>query len=226
MNALRKRDVVVIGASAGGIPLLVTLLGALDVGLGASVFIVVHRPASAASKLLTVLSRPSRLRVCEPSDGDALEPDFVYLAPADHHMRVLRSRIHVDRGPKMHHTRPAIDPLFFSASESHGSRTVGVLLSGNLGDGVGGLVAIKRQGGVSLVQDPQEAEWPSMPYNALLYDHVDLVFRVAALPALLSRLIDGAPIATAAEGLGAAERAPAPLVGRRVPDPRTKFEPR
>jgi two-component system chemotaxis response regulator CheB len=100
-------------------------------------------------------------------------------------------QILLDRGPKQHHTRPAIDPLFVSASESHSRRTVGVLLSGNLSDGVAGLIAIKARGGLSLVQDPREAEWSSMPWNALRYDDVDMVFQSATLAGLLERLVQG-----------------------------------
>jgi hypothetical protein len=99
--------------------------------------------------------------------------------------------VKLDRQPRQHHTRPAIDPLFLSAAEAHGDRVVGVLLTGNLSDGVRGLIQIKRAGGLSIVQDPREAPFPSMPQTALVYDDVDLVFEVRSLPTLIERLVNG-----------------------------------
>jgi two-component system chemotaxis response regulator CheB len=129
--------------------------------------------------------------VREPRDGERFERGTVYLAPPDQHMQLERDAIVLDRSAKVHHTRPAIDPLFVSAAVSHGPRVIGVLLSGNLSDGVAGLVAIKERGGIALVQDPEEAEWSSMPRNALRYDNVDVVIEMATLPALLTRLVRG-----------------------------------
>jgi two-component system, chemotaxis family, protein-glutamate methylesterase/glutaminase len=188
-----RRDVILIGGSAGGVRLLRELFGRLDSRLQhASIFVTVHRPPSPHSELASVLGRRAALPVREPRDGESIARGVIYLAPPDHHMRLDGHRIRLDRGPKEHHTRPAIDPLFVSAMESAGSRAIGVLLTGNLSDGVAGLIAIKRGGGLSLVQDPKEAEWPQMPRNAVLYDHVDVVFSSAALPALLAELVHGA----------------------------------
>jgi two-component system chemotaxis response regulator CheB len=194
LSPAARRDLVVVGASAGGVLVLRSVLAGLEPGLGASMLITIHRPPHAPSALSRVLAHRSALRVIEPRQGERLERGVIYLAPTDRHMRIDGKRIVLDRGPKQHHTRPAIDPLFVSASRSHGERTIGVLLSGNLSDGVAGLIAIKAQGGVVLVQDPREAEWPSMPRHALLFDHVDIVFRTEALPGLLRRLVCGATV--------------------------------
>jgi two-component system, chemotaxis family, protein-glutamate methylesterase/glutaminase len=187
----KSRPIVVIGASAGGIPVLRELFSNLAPGNAASYFVVLHRAPSAASNLVAVLGRRSTIEVKEPIDGDRFKRNVAYLAPADRHMRLDHRTIRIDRGPKEHHTRPAIDPLFVSAAQAHGDRAVGVLLSGNLSDGVAGLIEIKAAGGLSLAQDPREAEWPSMPHNALLYDHVDVVFESAFLPEILRRLVRG-----------------------------------
>lgn len=184
-----RRDVVVVGASAGGVRLLQEVFAQLDPGLRAAILVVIHRPPAERSELARVLGRRSALEVREPTDGEAVVPGTIYLAPPDHHMRLQRQRVRLDRGPKEHHTRPAIDPLFVSAAQWAGLRAIGVLASGNLSDGVAGLIAIKDAGGVSLVQDPSEAEWPDMPRNALLHDHVDLLFRAVALPGLLTELV-------------------------------------
>lgn len=193
-----RRDVVVIGASAGGVPLLKSFFAKLEPTFGATFFVTIHRPPVPSSELAWVLGRRSELAVREPEDGEAIEKDTVYLAPPDRHMRVDGLRVALDRGPKEHHTRPAVDPLFVSAA-SRGRRVIAILMSGNLSDGVAGMIAVKAAGGLTLAQDPSEAEWPQMPRNALLYDHVDLVFQVEILPRLLRELVAGAPIEDAAE---------------------------
>src|SRR5439155_1626996 len=125
----------------------------------------------------------SPLAVSEPVDGELLQPRRIYLAPRDMHMVVEDGRVLVNRGPKEHHTRPAVDPLFSSAAAAHGPRVVGVLLSGAGDDGLRGLIAIKAAGGISIVQDPAEALHPSMPRNAIVYHRADSVLPVARIGA-------------------------------------------
>lgn len=192
--ALGRRDMILIGASAGGVPLLKDLFARMDPELGASYFVTLHRPPLLDSELAAVLGRRASLPIREPSFGERIARNTIYLAPPDRHMRIDARRILVDRGPKEHHSRPAIDPMFASGALHGARRAVGVLLSGNLSDGVAGLIAIKAAGGVSIVQDPREAEWPQMPRNALLYDHVDFLFTIATLPRLLRELIAGANV--------------------------------
>lgn len=200
MSRDTPRDLIGIGASAGGVLLLRALLARLPADLPAAVFVTLHRSPLGPSILAEVLGHNAALPVLEPADGDAHQPGHVYVAPRDLHMTVHDGQIRLDRGPRQHHTRPAIDPLFSSLA-GHGARVAGVLLSGNLSDGVAGLVAIKGAGGLSLVQDPFEAEFPSMPQKALFYDHVDLVFHIDAAPALLTRLARGQSPQSAMRGL-------------------------
>src|SRR5262245_16393715 len=158
-----KRDVIVIGASAGGVEAVRTLLAGLPADVDAAVAITLHRsPTFFLSELPEVLGRASPLKVREPVHGEPFLPGRVYLAPQDVHMTIARGRLELDRGPKQHHSRPAIDPLFESAGECYGKRVIGIILTGNLSDGVTGLVRIKEEGGLSLVQDPSEAPYPSM----------------------------------------------------------------
>src|SRR5262245_2784933 len=168
-----SRDLIVIGASAGGVLAITALLERLPHDLPAAVAIVLHRSPFHETQLPLVLGRHSDLLVTEPLDGDPLERGTVYIAPRDQHMRVERDVIRLDRGPKQHRTRPAVDPLFHSASTIYGPRVVGVILSGMGSDGVSGLITIKANGGISLVQSPAEAQFPVMPSRALKEDDVD-----------------------------------------------------
>jgi two-component system chemotaxis response regulator CheB len=199
----RRRDVIVIGGSAGAVEALFKLCAMLSPDLGAAVAIVIHRHPTFVSTLADLLGRRSSLPVIEPRHGDLFSRGRIHLAPPDRHMTVHDGLIRLSRTPKQHHTRPAIDPLFLSAADSYAERVIGVLLTGNLSDGVTGLIEVKRQGGLSLVQDPAEAPFPSMPRNALIYDHVDLIFRLDTLPTILDELVAGESISAAIKNVGA-----------------------
>lgn len=186
-----RRDVILVGASQGCIPALKILLRGLPVDLPAAVGITVHRSPNHASALAHLLAEHSPFPVLEPNGGELVQSGRVYLAPRDHHMVFRGGAVFLDRGPKLHHTRPAVDAMFASAAQAFGRRVIGVLLTGNLSDGVAGLIAIKRCGGLSLAQDPREAEAPSMPANAIMYDDVDAIFRLASSGPLLRKLVAG-----------------------------------
>ena len=186
-----RRDIIVVGASAGGVETLISLLSGLPADLPAAVGIVLHRSPFFETRLAQVLGRRSALSVIEPGDGDPFAPTCVYVAPRDLHMVLDAGKIVLQRGPKEHRTRPAIDPLFRSAARLYGDRVVGVLLSGRGADGVSGLINIKAAGGMSLVQDPEEAAHPTMPATAIVKDDVDAVLPVAELSAALVKLAYG-----------------------------------
>jgi two-component system, chemotaxis family, protein-glutamate methylesterase/glutaminase len=185
------RDFVAIGASAGGVMALIRLLELLPGDLPAALAIVLHRSPFHETQLPFVLGRRSPLKVIEPHDGIAVQSGVVYVAPRDQHMVVYDGVVRLDRGPKQHRTRPAIDPLFRSAAAAYGRRVVGVLLSGMGGDGVSGLIDIKHSGGVSLVQSPAEAEFPTMPSRAIKEDDVDRALTVAGIAEAITLLAAG-----------------------------------
>lgn len=184
------RNVVVMGASAGGVEVLGRIISELSPGLSALLAVVLHR-GPMASRLLEVLGRRASLPLVEPRNDMPLEFGMICLAPPDHHMELQSTRIVIRRGPKEHSTRPAIDPLFRSAALWFKTRVAAVLLTGCGDDGVNGMVAVKENGGICLVQDPAEAAMPYMPMNAIRYDHVDAILPVKAIASTVNRLVRG-----------------------------------
>jgi len=188
VNASRhRRDIAVIGTSAGGVSALQTLFGALPNPPPGVVVAVLHRSPFFESVLPLVLGSKNSQTIVEPEQQERAKHGRIYIAPRDRHLVFDDGRFALNRGPKQHHTRPAIDPLFRSAAASYGARVVGVVLTGGGDDGVDGLLAIKAAGGVSIAQDPDEAPHPWMPASAILYDHVDLVLPLVDIaPALVA----------------------------------------
>lgn len=181
-------DIIVIGASAGGVEPLQELARGLPPDLPAAVFVVLHVPPSSQSILPRILSNSGPLRAHHAINGEAIEHGRIYVAPPDYHLLVERERIRVVRGPRENRARPAVDPLFRSAAYVYGTRVVGVILSGMLDDGTAGLAAIKRCGGVTVAQDPKEALYPGMPQSAMQNVSPDHCLRVARIASLLARL--------------------------------------
>jgi two-component system chemotaxis response regulator CheB len=169
-----NRDLVVIGASAGGLQALYSILAALPPSLSAVVVVVVHTRSS-SGLLPQILKRHTRLAVETATDGAPLVPGMVYVAPTDHHVLIGTAGLRVVRGPRENGFRPAVDPLFRTAARTSGVTVVGVILSGALDDGSYGLSAIVQAGGFAIVQDPDDAEVPSMPLAALRQTRVHAV---------------------------------------------------
>jgi two-component system chemotaxis response regulator CheB len=184
----RFRGVVAIGASAGGVAALQHLVRHLDPALSAPVLIVLHIGAH-PSILPELLEKCGTMPVAHAKDGEVIRPGRIYVAPPDHHMLVEDGAIHLTRGPKEHHTRPAIDPLFRSVALAYGSRAIGVVMTGWGDDGTAGLQAIKSCGGLAFVQSPAEAEQPSMPMSALQYCQIDQTFKVGELTLMLESIL-------------------------------------
>ena len=188
------RDFIAIGASAGGVMAVMRLLELLPADLAASVTVVLHRSPFHETQLPLVLGRRAGLTVMEPTDGAPVERGVVYVAPRDQHMLMYDGIVRLDRGPKQHRTRPAIDPLFRSAAATYGRRVVGILMSGMGGDGVSGLIDIKHSGGISLVQSPAEAQFPTMPSRAIKEDDVDAALTVTGIAEVLPVLVSGGAV--------------------------------
>lgn len=184
-----QRDIVVIGASAGGIAALTTLLSGLPPDFPGAIFVVVHIPPHAVSRLPEILSRAGPLPAMRAQHGAAIEPGRVIVAPPDRHLLLRPGRVEVIRGPRENHSRPAIDPLFRTAARAYGARVIGIVLSGALYDGSMGLLAVKTRGGAAIVQDPQDADFESMPRSALRAVAADHVVPIADMANVLTELV-------------------------------------
>ncbi len=182
------KDIVVIGASAGGLEALRALAAALPADFAASVFVVLHTSAESPGMLAGILERAGPLPAVAAEDGERLRPGRIYVAPPDHHLLVEPGVVRATRGPKENRFRPAIDPLFRSAAQTYGPRVVGVILSGYLDDGTAGLWAVRQLGGTAVAQDPSDALVDSMPLSALRHVRVDYCLPLAEMAPLLVRL--------------------------------------
>lgn len=181
--------VVVVGASAGGVPSLQALVAGLPADLNAAVFVVLHMSQYSTSNLADILQRHGPLRAVHAQDGEQIRTGRIYVSSPDHHLLVEGDRVVVKRGPKDNRFRPSIDALFRSAAYTHRERVIGIILSGMLNDGTSGLWSIKRFGGTAIVQDPGEAAVDSMPLSALDEVEVDHVLPAAEIGPLVGRLV-------------------------------------
>lgn len=182
--------IVVIGTSAGGLDALTKLVAQLPENFPAPLFVVQHMSADASGDALRLaLNRSGKLVCREAKDGAAFEKGRIYLAPSDHHLMIIKGKLRVTKGARENRSRPGIDPLFRSAAVAYGSRVIGVVLTGYLDDGTAGMIAIKRCGGVCVVQDPLDAAYPDMPQNVLKQVDADYVVPLAEMGALLSKLV-------------------------------------
>ena len=193
---MKKRDIVVVGASAGGIEALSEIVANLPPQFPGSVFVVIHVPADATSALPRILSRRGNLPAKHPRDGDAFQKGQIYVAPPNCHMMLDARRIRLVRGPREHGVRPAVDPLFRSAGISLGPRVTAVVLSGNLDDGTSGIEIIKANGGMCLAQNPEDALYSGMIKSAIESGCVD---EVVPLSKIAARLVELAKEAAEAE---------------------------
>jgi len=186
---MANQNIVVIGGSAGALGSLVKIVRSLPAGFPAAVLVVIHTAPDNAGYLAKILGQNGKLPAVTAVDGLPIQIGRVYVAPPDHHLLVNDGRLRVTRGPREHGFRPAVDPLFRTASASYGSRVIAVILSGGGDDGVLGLSIVKRGGGVVIVQDPHEADSPSMPARAIEQVTVDHTLPADDMAAIISGLV-------------------------------------
>ncbi|GIF14996.1 chemotaxis protein CheB [Actinoplanes teichomyceticus] len=184
----QHRDVIAIGASAGGVEALRALVAGLPSDFPGTVLVVLHIPRDAPSVLPAILTRTGPLVAETAVHGAELGHGRIHVAPHDHHLLVLGNRIRLTRGPTENGHRPAIDPLFRSVARAFGPRAVGVVLSGTRDDGAAGLAGLVARGGTAVVQDPAEALFAAMPAAALAYVPTRHVAPAAGLGGLIARI--------------------------------------
>jgi two-component system chemotaxis response regulator CheB len=185
----RTRDIVVIGCSAGGVEALPRVVHVLRHDLQAAVFIVQHLSPSHTPYLVDIISRTASLPVCWAEQGANIEYGKIYVSPPDVHMVFNDDHIGLTKGARENHARPSIDKLFRSAAATYGSRVIGVLMTGMLDDGVSGLRAIRAAGGLVIVQDPNDADYPDLPGRALLVLEPDRTLPADAIGLAITSLV-------------------------------------
>jgi len=185
---MANRDIVAIGTSAGGVEALLSLTKSLPRNLPASILLTIHLPRDSKSCLDDVLDRSGPLRAGFAQDGEAMRKSRIYIAPPDRHLIVDGDRLALGEGPRENGSRPAIDPMLRSAAVCCGARSIGVVLTGALGDGASGLWAIEQAGGITVVQDPKDAAYAEMPRTALNRTKPDHVVSLKDIPELLASL--------------------------------------
>jgi two-component system chemotaxis response regulator CheB len=188
-----EHGIVVIGASAGGSAALIEVLGQLPEDLPAAIFIAYHMPAGALSSLARVLQSATSLPVRNAQDREEIHHGTIYVAPPDRHLLVKRGQLRVTQGPRENRWRPSIDALFRSAAVAYGPGVVGIVLTGMLDDGTAGLLAVKKCGGVTVVQEPAEAVHPEMPESALANVAIDFRLPLAEMGKAIVRLAAAPP---------------------------------
>ena len=186
-----RRDLVVIGASAGGVEVLMRVVSGLPTDLRAAICIVLHIAPGTPSVLANILDRAGPLP-CHPArDGEQLRQGVILVAPPDHHLAIEDGHVRLTAGPRENRHRPAIDVLFRSAAAALDSRVVGVVLSGTRDDGSAGLAAIKASGGATIVQDPKEAMYAGMPASAIANVAVDAIVPSELVASTIAAMVKG-----------------------------------
>jgi two-component system chemotaxis response regulator CheB len=180
---------VVVGASAGGVEALTTLMGGLPTDLDAAICVVVHLPAAAESRLAHIISRAGPLQAIQARGGERLARGRIYVAPPGHHLTVRGGHTVVARGPHENGVRPSIDVLFRSAAVAYGNRTIAVVLSGTRDDGVAGASAVGARGGCVFVQDPDDSLFGALPMHTVVRDHPDRVLPLNELAGAITSAV-------------------------------------
>jgi two-component system chemotaxis response regulator CheB len=203
------RRVIGVAASAGGVEALQRLVSQLPADLDAALCVVLHIPSNGRSLLAPILNRATKLSVVVAENGMLLKRGTVYVAPADHHLLVRSDRIELSSGPKENGVRPAADPMFRSLARAWGAASVAVVLSGALGDGAAGALAVAQAGGHVIIQDPDDALVSSMPVSALAVTAAHDVLPMAEMGAALRRYV-ATPLAEVELAARADEAEPGP----------------
>jgi two-component system chemotaxis response regulator CheB len=182
------RDIIVIGASAGGVDAIRKLVSGFSADLPAAIFVTIHVTAKSDGVLPALITSASPLIAAHPKDGETIRTGRIYVAPPDFHLLIRQGHVHLGHGPRENLQRPCINAMFRSAASAFGERVAGVLLTGLLDDGAAGLWEIQQNHGATIVQEPEEATFRSMPESAIRGLNVQYIVRLAQMAPLLTRL--------------------------------------
>jgi two-component system, chemotaxis family, protein-glutamate methylesterase/glutaminase len=182
------RDIIAIGGSAGGTDAIRKIVAGFPADLPAAVFVTIHVTNRSNGILPAVITSSGPLLAVHPQDGEPIQNGRIYVAPPDQHLLIREGHVHLGHGPRENLQRPCINVMFRSAASSYGERVTGVLLSGLLDDGAAGLWEIQQHNGATVVQEPEEAAYRSMPDSAIHGLNVQYILRLAHMAPLLMRL--------------------------------------
>lgn len=199
---MAERNIVVIGCSVGGVEALQVIAAGLPEDFPAAILAVLHLAPQTHSVLPEILNRAGPLPAKHPADGEQIRDGHIYVAPPDRHLIIEDGKVMLSRGPKENRHRPSLDPLFRSAARAYGRQVIGIVLTGSLDDGTVGLQTVKRAGGITIVQDPQDAFCPDMPRSAMEHVKPDYVVPLTQIPALLAELVPQQVAAGSGNGAG------------------------
>lgn len=186
-GSTRRYDLVLIGASSGGLEALIGLLQALPESYCLPTIVVLHQRANRESGVPEMLSRYTHLEVFEPDDKQKIETGTMYIAPPNYHLLIEPDRtIGLSLDAPMNYSRPSIDMAFTSAAEVYGDALIGCIFTGANSDGAQGVAQIKRRGGLVLVQDPEQATVHTMPLSAIRKTAVDAVLSLEEIAGRLA----------------------------------------
>jgi two-component system chemotaxis response regulator CheB len=175
MSDLKR--IIVIGASAGGFGAVSDFLSVTPAGFNTAILVVIHLSQTSQAQIIQhYFEKNTSYKCVIPANDEAITAGNIYFAPPDHHMLVKENQIKLIKGPHENRWRPSVDVLFRSAAAQYNSKVVGIILSGMLDDGTSGMYAIKRCGGLCIVQEPADAEYPDMPMNVI--NNMDVDYRV------------------------------------------------
>lgn len=182
---------IVIGASAGGLKAIVAIIAQLQPKFPLPILVVIHIPEDTSGNvLLNAIADNTTLNCAHAISGREIKTGHVYLAPSGHHLMIGEdAKILITKGAHENRCRPAIDPLFRSAAVTFGNSLIAILLTGYLNDGTSGMEAVKRCGGICIVQDPDDADYPQMPQNAINHVKIDYVVPLKEMGGLIYQLI-------------------------------------
>lgn len=183
------RDIIVIGTSAGGVETLPKLFAPIPKSFPAAFFVVLHVQANTPSLLPHLLNRTNELTALHPRNNERIRHGHIYIAPPDHHLLIEPNRMRLSHGPRENRHRPAIDPLFRTAARTYGPRVIGLILTGTLDDGSVGLLEVKKQNGLTIVQQPEDAMYADMPRNAMAACNPDFCAPLSRIPELLNQAV-------------------------------------
>ena len=185
----RRIELVVIGGSAGGVDALIDLLPAIPAGYRSTVVCILHVPPDRDSRLAELFGLRAALPVREARDKEPIQPGVIYFAGSGYHLSVERDRcFSLSCEPPVQFARPAIDVLMESSADAYGPALAGILLTGANHDGADGMCRIRERGGLTVVQDPGEAQASAMPEEAIRRCAPDLVLTLSGIRTLLPML--------------------------------------